>query len=260
MKIEVFEYNSFCSDSFLGNPAGVCMDEGLSKEEKQKIAYKNGFSETAFLLEEDSYFKISFFTPTSEIDLCGHATVASAAHLSNKMGIKKITFRANHDVLYCDVDNEFVSLILPDQKIIKKAPNPVIKEILGTSCIDYYESKIHFIGVLDSFDNLMKWDNDFYSNYSLSKDQLILTSPFENSNYDYALRMFGTKNLGVREDPVTGSAQPPIFSYWSKILKKEDVLVYQSSERGGLMRVKRDLRGIDVNGRVKLVKHFNQEI
>jgi len=260
MKIEVFEYNSFCSDSFLGNPAGVCMDEGLSKEEKQKIAYKNGFSETAFLLEEDSYFKISFFTPTSEIDLCGHATVASAAHLSNKMGIKKITFRANHDVLCCDVDNEFVSLILPDQKIIKKAPNPIIREILGTSCIDYYESKIHFIGVLDSFDNLMKWDNDFYSNYSLSKDQLILTSPFENNNYDYALRMFGTKNLGVREDPVTGSAQPPIFSYWTNILKKEDFLVYQSSERGGLMRVKRDLRGIDVNGRVKLVKHFNQEI
>ena len=260
MKIEVFEYNSFCSDSFLGNPAGVCMDEGLSKEEKQKIAYKNGFSETAFLLEEDSYFKISFFTPTSEIDLCGHATVASAAHLSNKMGIKKITFRANHDVLYCDVDNEFVSLILPDQKIIKKAPNPVIREILGTSCVDYYESKIHFIGVLDSFENLMKWDNDFYSNYSLGKDQLILTSPFENNNYDYALRMFGTKNLGVREDPVTGSAQPPIFSYWSNILKKEDVLVYQSSERGGLMRVKRDLRGIDVNGRVKLVKNFNQEI
>ena len=260
MKIEVFEYNSFCSDSFLGNPAGVCMDEGLSKEEKQKIAYKNGFSETAFLLEEDSYFKISFFTPTSEIDLCGHATVASAAHLSNKMGIKKITFRANHDVLYCDVDNEFVSLILPDQKIIKKAPNPVIREILGTSCVDYYESKIHFIGVLDSFENLMKWDNDFYSNYSLGKDQLILTSPFENNNYDYALRMFGTKNLGVREDPVTGSAQPPIFSYWTNILKKEDFLVYQSSERGGLMRVKRDLRGIDVNGRVKLVKHFNQEI
>ena len=113
MKIEVFEYNSFCSDTFLGNPAGVCMDVGLSKEEKQNIAYKNGFSETAFLLEEDSCFKISFFTPTSEIDLCGHATVASAAHLSNKMGIKKITFKANHDVLYCDVDNEFVSLILP---------------------------------------------------------------------------------------------------------------------------------------------------
>ena len=69
MKIEVFEYNSFCSDTFLGNPAGVCMDAGLSKEEKQNIAYKNGFSETAFLLEEDSCFKISFFTPTSEIDL-----------------------------------------------------------------------------------------------------------------------------------------------------------------------------------------------
>ena len=83
MKIEVFEYNSFCSDTFHGNPAGVCMDVGLSKEEKQNIAYKNGFSETAFLLEEDSCFKISFFTPTSEIDLCGHATVASAAHLSN---------------------------------------------------------------------------------------------------------------------------------------------------------------------------------
>ena len=185
MKIEVFEYNSFCSDTFLGNPAGVCMDVGLSNEEKQNIAYKNGFSETAFLLEEDSCFKISFFTPTSEIDLCGHATVASAAHLSNKMGIKKITFKANHDVLYCDVDNDFVSLILPDQNIKKKEPNAVIKEILGTSCIDYYESKIHFIGVLDSFENLMKWDNDFYSHDNLSKDQLILTSNYENSNYKW---------------------------------------------------------------------------
>ena len=260
MKIEVFEYNSFCSDRLLGNPAGVCIDQDLSKEEMQNIAYKNGFSETAFLLEEDSHFKISFFTPTSEIDLCGHATVASAAHLSNKMGIKEIIFRANNDFLYCDVDDEYVSLILPDQKILKKEPSPVIKKILGTSCIDYYESKIHFIGVLDSFDNLMRWDNDFYSHVNLSKDQLILTSASGNNNYDYALRMFGTKNLGVREDPVTGSAQPPIYSYWSKILKKKDVLVYQSSERGGLMRVKRDLRGIDVNGRVKLVKHFNQEI
>ena len=260
MKIEVFEYNSFCSDRLLGNPAGVCIDQDLSKEEMQNIAYKNGFSETAFLLEEDSHFKISFFTPTSEIDLCGHATVASAAHLSSKMGIKEIIFRANNDFLYCDVDDEYVSLILPDQKILKKEPSPVIKEILGTSCIDYYESKIHFIGVLDSFDSLMKWDNDFFNHENLSKDQLILTSASGNSNYDYALRMFGTKNLGVREDPVTGSAQPPIFSYWSEVLKKEEVLVYQSSERGGLMRVKRDLRGIDVNGKVKLVKQFNQEI
>ena len=260
MKIEVFEYNSFCSDRFLGNPAGVCMDEGLSREEKQNIAYKNGFSETAFLLEEDSYFKISFFTPTSEIDLCGHATVASAAHLYNKMGIKKITFRANHDFLYCDVDHESVSLIMPDQNIVKKEPNPAIKSILGTSCIDYYESKIHFIGVLDSFDSLIKWNNDFFSQDNLGKDQLILTSRHSSNNYDYALRMFGTKNLGVIEDPVTGSAQPPIFSYWSQVLQKDDVLVHQSSERGGLMRVKRDLRGIEVNGNVKLVKHFTQEI
>ena len=260
MKIEVFEYNSFCSDRFLGNPAGVCMDEGLSREEKQNIAFKNGFSETAFLLEENSHFKISFFTPTSEIDLCGHATVASAAHLYNKMGIKKITFRANHDFLYCDVDHESVSLIMPDQNIVKKEPNPSIKSILGTSCIDYYESKIHFIGVLDSFDSLIKWNNDFFSQDNLDKDQLILTSKHTSSNYDYALRMFGTKNLGVIEDPVTGSAQPPIFSYWSQVLKKDDVLVHQSSERGGLMRVKRDLRGIEVNGKVKLVKHFTQEI
>ena len=260
MKIEVFEYNSFCSDRFLGNPAGVCMDEGLSREEKQNIAYKNGFSETAFLLEEDSYFKISFFTPTSEINLCGHATVASAAHLYNKIGIKKITFRANHDFLYCDVDHESVSLIMPDQNIVKKEPNPAIKSILGTSCIDYYESKIHFIGVLDSFDSLIKWNNDFFSQDNLGKDQLILTSRHSSNNYDYALRMFGTKNLGVIEDPVTGSAQPPIFSYWSQVLNKDDLLVHQSSERGGLMRVKRDLRGIEVNGKVKLVKHFTQEI
>ena len=260
MKIEVFEYNSFCSDRFLGNPAGVCMDEGLSREEKQNIAYKNGFSETAFLLEEDSYFKISFFTPTSEINLCGHATVASAAHLYNKMGIKKITFGANHEFLYCDVDHESVSLIMPDQNIVKKEPNPAIKSILGTSCIDYYESKIHFIGVLDSFDSLIKWNNDFFSQDNLGKDQLILTSRHSSNNYDYALRMFGTKNLGVIEDPVTGSAQPPIFSYWSQVLNKDDLLVHQSSERGGLMRVKRDLRGIEVNGKVKLVKHFTQEI
>ena len=260
MKIEVFEYNSFCSDRFLGNPAGVCMDEGLSREEKQNIAFKNGFSETAFLLEENSNFKISFFTPTSEIDLCGHATVASAAHLYNKMGIKKITFRANHDFLYCDVDHESVSLIMPDQNIVKKEPNPAIKSILGTSCVDYYESKIHFIGVLDSFDSLIKWNNDFFSQDNLGKDQLILTSRHSSNNYDYALRMFGTKNLGVIEDPVTGSAQPPIFSYWSQILNKDDLLVHQSSERGGLMRVKRDLRGIEVNGKVKLVKHFTQEI
>ena len=260
MKIEVFEYNSFCSDRFLGNPAGVCMDEGLSREEKQNIAFNKGFSETAFLLEEDSYFKISFFTPTSEINLCGHATVASAAHLFNKMGIKKITFRANHDFLYCDVDHESVSLIMPDQNIVKKEPNPAIKSILGTSCIDYYESKIHFIGVLDSFDSLIKWNNDFFSQDNLGKDQLILTSRHSSNNYDYALRMFGTKNLGVIEDPVTGSAQPPIFSYWSQVLNKDDLLVHQSSERGGLMRIKRDLRGIEVNGKVKLVKHFTQEI
>ena len=103
-------------------------------------------------------------------------------------------------------------------------------------------------------------NNDFFSQDNLGKDQLILTSRHSSNNYDYALRMFGTKNLGVIEDPVTGSAQPPIFSYWSQVLKKDDLLVHQSSERGGLMRVKRDLRGIEVNGEVKLVKHFNQEI
>ena len=94
----------------------------------------------------------------------------------------------------------------------------------------------------------------------LCKDQLILTSSSVSRDYDYALRMFGTKNLGVIEDPVTGSAQPPIFSYWSEELKKENFCVYQASERGGLMQVKRDIRGIDVNGKVKLVKKFYQEI
>ena len=260
MKIEIFEYNSFCTDTFKGNPAGVCIDAGFSKEEKQRIAFKNGFSETAFLKEEDKYFKISFYTPTSEIDLCGHATVASASHLSREMGRKEITFQANQDFLYCNVDEENVSLILPKQEIIKKEPSQKILKILGNSCIDYYESEIHFIGIIDSFKNLLEWNNDFYNQDDLCKDQLILTSSSVSGDYDYALRMFGTKNLGVIEDPVTGSAQPPIFSYWSEELKKENFCVYQASERGGLMQVKRDIRGIDVNGKVKLVKKFYQEI
>ena len=135
-----------------------------------------------------------------------------------------------------------------------------ILKILGNSCIDYYESEIHFIGIIDSFKNLLEWNNDFYNQDDLCKDQLILTSSSVSRDYDYALRMFGTKNLGVIEDPVTGSAQPPIFSYWSEELKKENFCVYQASERGGLMQVKRDIRGIDVNGKVKLVKQFYQEI
>ena len=90
------------------------------------------------------------------------------------------------------------------------------------------------------------------------KDQLILTS--DNKDYDYALRMFGSKKLGVIEDPVTGSAQPPLFEYWSQIKNKSKYLMaYQASHEGGILKVSNNIKGIHIKGEVKLIKNFIQK-
>ena len=261
MKLDIFEYHSFCSTDYLGNPAGVCFVEKLKDIQMQIIATKNNFSETAFIsrLPKSNEFRIRFFTPNIEIDLCGHATVAAARFLFENYEINKVTFHANKTQLLCNIQENEVSLLLPKQSIRKSNPTTEIQNVLGSECIDFYETEIHYIGVMKSFKSLINWKNDFYNSGPYEKDQLILTS--ENKDYDYALRMFGSKKLGVKEDPVTGSAQPPLFEYWSQIKNKSKYLTaYQASHEGGILKVSNNIKGIHIKGEVKLIKNFIQNI
>lgn len=261
MKLDIFEYHSFCAPGYLGNPAGVCFIDKLNDIQMQIIATKNNFSETAFIsrLPKSNEFCIKFFTPNIEIDLCGHATVAAAKFLFENYQINKVTFHANKTKLLCNIEENEVSLLLPKQPIRKAHPSSEIQNVLGPECVDFYETEIHYIGVMKSFKSLINWKNDFYNFGPFDKDQLILTS--DNKDYDYALRMFGSKKLGVIEDPATGSAQPPLFEYWSRIKEKhKNLKAYQASHEGGILKVSKNIEGIHIKGEVKLIKTFTQDI
>jgi PhzF family phenazine biosynthesis protein len=232
MKIPLYQIDAFTSRVFAGNPAAVCPLEGwLDDALMQAIATENNLSETAFFVPLDQGYHIRWFTPAAEVDLCGHATLASAYTVFTHIDTSRndVTFASRSGPLTVAKQGELLAMNFPAQP-----PSPcdlpgLLIEALGATPLEGLHSEDYFV-VLPSERDVRGMDPDMGLLRKVDLRGVVVTAKGETT--DFVSRFFAPK-YGVNEDPVTGSAHCALIPYWSGKLGKKDLLAHQVSKRGG---------------------------
>lgn len=232
MKIDIYQVDAFAKRTFEGNPAAVCpLDDWLPDKLMQSIAAENNLSETAFFVPEGDGFAIRWFTPLAEVDLCGHATLASAWVLFNCLGFEsdELCFSSKSGPLRVSRDGDQLVLDFPAQP---PRPCPIpdgVVEAFGSKpleCLEY----VDLVVVFDDPETVMNADPDMGILAGMDYRGIIITAPAREC--DFVSRFFGPA-VGVPEDPVTGSAHTKLAPYWAERLGKRKLRARQVSARGG---------------------------
>ena len=239
--MRVYAVDAFTDGPNSGNSAAVCiLEKEIPDRAKQEIASRVNLSETAFLLKKDGVFELRWFTPEMEVDLCGHATLASAhilftlgilpatgnAVFSTKSGV--LTARRKNNLIEMDFPSEDPwEVEIPEDLLIAISPAPLY---VGRNRFDYialYESEETIRSAVPKLGHVGKLDSR----------GLIITSISNSDRYDFISRFFAP-NAGIDEDPVTGSAHCCLCPFWSRKIGKKELTGYQASKRGGLVHTK----------------------
>ena len=232
MKIDFFQIDAFASRAFEGNPAAVCpLDAWLPVDLMQSIAAENNLSETAFFVPEGDSYAIRWFTPTAEVDLCGHATLASAFVLFNCLGVdrERIEFSSHSGKLGVSRDDDLLILDFPAQAPVQCDPPPEIGDAFAVSPLSCWKSS-DLLLVFDNEGQVRSARPDFSALEKVDSRGIIITAVGEG--HDFVVRFFAPR-LGIAEDPVTGSAYTQLVPYWSDATGKSSFRARQLSARGG---------------------------
>ncbi|RGY97015.1 PhzF family phenazine biosynthesis protein [Clostridium sp. AM58-1XD] len=250
--MNMYFVDAFADQLFTGNPAAVCYaSEWTADEIMQKIAAENNLPETAFLVKEGETYAIRWFTPRYEIDLCGHATLASAFVIHNFIdkGISSAVFTSQSGNLYVECRDGLYTLNFPSRPAPAIGRLEAAEQALGIPVQEFYLSR-DLIAVVENEDMIKEMEPDFSRLEALAQgDGVIVTAP--GNDFDFVSRCFYPK-CGVNEDPVTGSAHCNLIPYWSRRLGREKMIARQLSERGGTLYCQ-DLGGrVLISGRAVL--------
>ena len=232
MDLSIYQIDAFSSCVFEGNPAAVCpLDEWLPDETMQSIAEENNLSETAFFVPKDDGFHIRWFTPASEVDLCGHATLGSAYVLFNILGYKNeaIQFDSKSGILVVTKQDDWLTLDFPKQPLVYCETPKEIVEAFSKEPIECMMSE-DIIAVFENEIDIESANPDFEQLKKLDSRGVIITA--KSMRYDFVARFFAPK-YGIPEDPVTGSAYTQLAPYWASKLGKQKFKAKQLSSRGG---------------------------
>jgi len=234
MKIDIYKVDAFTDKLFGGNPAGVCiLVDWLSDELMQNIAAENNLSETAFIVREEDRYQIRWFTPTIEVDLCGHATLASAFVLF------EFIVKDQDEINFHSPRSGPLKVFKEDQKLFLDFPTDTlntddnfaaIEKAIGMIPLEVYLGKTDYVAVLENQKAIENIVPNFTEISKLKARGLIITAKGES--VDFVSRFFAPQS-GVDEDPVTGSAHTSLIPLWSKKLGKEKLTAAQVSKRGG---------------------------
>jgi predicted PhzF superfamily epimerase YddE/YHI9 len=228
VRLKLYQVDAFASEVFRGNPAAVCpLEAWLPDATLQAIAAENNLSETAFFVREGDAYRLRWFTPTLEVELCGHATLASGFVLLKEPGTVKFLTRSGP--LAVRRDGELLSLDLPALPATTMAPPQALIEGLGTAPRETLRAT-NWLCVLDAEAAVRAVKPDFTALATLHPFGVIVTAP--GSAVDFVSRYFGP-SFGIPEDPVTGSAHATLTPYWSARLGKKKLSARQVSARGG---------------------------
>lgn len=233
-KIRIFQVDAFAERLFSGNPAAVCLlEEWLNDEILQSIAAENNLAETAYLVPKEKGYQIRWFTPTIEVDLCGHATLAAAFVLFDCLeskGSEVIFHSPKSGKLRVFKQQNIFFLDFPTDKLKAAHDNAQIRKCIGVETLEMYRGKTDYLVVVESEEIVQKLIPDFKEISKLPVRGLIVTA--KGNDVDFVSRFFAPQS-GIEEDPVTGSAHTSLIPYWSGKLDKKEMSAKQLSKRGG---------------------------
>lgn len=253
MNIPIFQVDAFTSRIFSGNPAAVCiLDNWLDDHVLQCIAAENNLPETAFIVENNNAYELRWFTPTTEVTLCGHATLAGAHvlfHILDHPG-KTIHFQTRHrGRLSVTRKKDLLEMDFPALAIRKQAPPEGLEQSLGIRTELVFDSDEDLLVVLNSEDAVRNVNPDFALLGRVDCRGVIITARGEKC--DFVSRFFGPK-VGINEDPVTGSAHCVLTPYWADKLNKTSLHALQVSKRGGELYCEHLGQRVKIAGRAAL--------
>ena len=232
MELTLYQIDAFADRPFEGNPAAVCpLDEWLGDDLMQAIAAENNLSETAFFTETKEGYHIRWFTPVTEVDLCGHATLASAYVVFNLLKCPKdqITFTSRSGRLTVTQKGEWLEMDLPTQTPLPcETPQQILDafDVTPAACLKAED----YIVVFDDETSVLNADPNFSLLSQLDLRGVAITA--QSDRYDFVTRFFAPK-YGINEDPVTGSTFTQLIPYWAERLGKTAFAAKQVSKRGG---------------------------
>jgi PhzF family phenazine biosynthesis protein len=253
MKLKVYQLDAFSDKLFSGNPAGVCpLDEWIPEELMQNIAMENNLAETAFFVKKNERYEIRWFTPAVEVDLCGHATLASAFILFNVEGFK------GEEIEFYSERSGRLTVTRNDKNIILNFPADIINRMELTSsfnsCFDVapieaYSGKTDYMFVFENEDQIRNLKPNIDRIAMLKARGAIVTA--SGKEVDFVSRFFAPQS-GINEDPATGSAHTTLTPYWHRKTGKKEFTAVQLSARRGYFQCTYLGDRISISGQVRL--------
>lgn len=252
MKIPLFQVDAFTNSVFGGNPAAVCpLESWLDNDTLQKIAAENNLSETAFFVKTGAEYELKWFTPKVEVNLCGHATLATAHVLFQYLNFsgEEIRFTTMSGQLRVKREKNLLVLDFPASPAepLTVAPHD-LPEGLGKSPLEIHKSR-DILALFETQQDILDLEPDFGLLKRLDCLGIIVTAPGEKA--DFVSRFFAPR-AGINEDPVTGSAHTTLIPFWSQRLNKQEMLAFQLSERKGELFCRDMGERVEIAGRAVL--------
>jgi PhzF family phenazine biosynthesis protein len=243
MELPIYQVDAFASGPFRGNPAAICpLDAWLSDSLMQSIAEENNLAETAFYVREGEGYRIRWFTPTVEVDLCGHATLAAASVLA----LPKVVFQSKSGELTVTRDGERYTLDFPSLPPTPCAEPDGLLAALGATPSEVLRSN-YCMCIFDTEDQIRSIAPNMMALAKVDCFGTIVTAPGDDC--DFVSRMFAPA-AGIPEDPVTGSAHSALIPYWSERLGKQNLFARQISKRGGELWCEQRGNRVGIGGQV----------
>jgi PhzF family phenazine biosynthesis protein len=256
MRPRIFKVDAFADKLFSGNPAGVCiLSEKRDEFWMQGVAREMNVSETAFLARKEDGHDLRWFTPTVEVDLCGHATLA-AAHVLFKEGFlnrdEEVRFHTRSGLLTAAQKGEWIELNFPRQPPRPTAPPLGLLESLGVTPKFVGKNGHNHIVEVESEAMVRNMKPDFGSLAKVAVSGVAVTARASTAGFDFVSRFFAP-SFGIDEDPVTGSAHCTLGPYWEDRLHKNELVAYQASARGGIIHVRVGAERVFLGGKAVTV-------
>ncbi len=254
MKQKIYQVDAFASALFKGNPAAVCIMESWPSDMlMQNIAMENNLSETAFLVKNEERYDIRWFTPGVEVDLCGHATLASAfvifSFLEPKAEKLDLFSPRSGPLSVIRQTDGSLSLNFPADTIVQIDPIPELNQAMGITPQRTYKGKTDIMLIYGTQSEIEGLQPNFFLLKSLAVRGVIATAP--GVDVDFVSRFFAPQS-GVDEDPVTGSAHTSLTPFWAEEFNKELLFAKQLSKRGGDLMCRMLADRVEITGKAKL--------
>lgn len=241
--MQIIQVDAFTNQPFKGNPAAVCVtDAPLDEALMQSIAAEMNLSETAFLHPQADGYSLRWFTPTAEVDLCGHATLASAHVLWSEGHLaqgQEARFQTKSGLLTAQQKGDWIELNFPPQPVRKAHVTP---QLVAALCChgninQVLKNETNYLVELQSEAAVLNLQPDFAKMKGLPVQGIIVTAQASSDDYDFVSRYFAPA-IGIPEDPVTGAAHTSLGPYWQEKLGKTALLAHQVSARGGVLKIR----------------------